>query len=123
MGDPAQRVGVVDRPLELGVDDRVNVPGFVAAGVADGALAPGVGPAGAVGDQLAVVAAAQPADDLGERAELAVGRIDQGGADVMRESEVAPGGIGVPGAGADVAGDADLERPSLARAMSASSSR
>ena len=38
--------------------------GLVAAGVADGLLALGVGPAGAVGDQLAVVADEQVADDL-----------------------------------------------------------
>jgi hypothetical protein len=42
--------------VELGVDDRVGVPGLVAAGVADGPLAFGVGPAGAVGDHLAVIA-------------------------------------------------------------------
>ena len=40
---------------------------LVAAGVADGLLALGVGPAGAVGDQLAVVADEQVADDLPER--------------------------------------------------------
>ena len=45
---------------------------LVAAGVADGPLALGVGPAGAVGDQLAVVADEQVADDLPERVELAV---------------------------------------------------
>ena len=53
---PAQRVGVGERAFELGVDDRVDVARLVAAGVADGLLAFGVGPAGAVGDQLAVVA-------------------------------------------------------------------
>ena len=53
LGDAAERVGVVERALELGVDDRVGVSGLVAAGVADGLLALGVGPAGAVGDQLA----------------------------------------------------------------------
>ena len=41
-----------------------SVAGLVAAGVADGLLAFGVGPAGAVGDQLAVVADEQAADDL-----------------------------------------------------------
>ena len=39
MGDAAQRVGVVERALQLGVKDRVGVAGFVAAGVADGLLA------------------------------------------------------------------------------------
>ena len=61
---PAERIRVLERALELGVDDRVGVSGFVASGVADGPLALGVGPAGAVGDQLAVVADEQPADDL-----------------------------------------------------------
>ena len=55
-GDAAQRVGVVERALELGVDDRVDLPRLVAAGLADGLLAFGVGPAGAVGDHVAVVA-------------------------------------------------------------------
>jgi hypothetical protein len=45
---------------------------LMAAGVANGLLALGVGPAGAVGDQLAVVADEQVADDLLERLELAV---------------------------------------------------
>ena len=71
---------------------------FVAAGVADGLLALGVGPAGAVGDQLAVVADEEPADDLGERAELGVGGVEQTGADVVAESEVAAGAISVAGA-------------------------
>jgi hypothetical protein len=43
---------------------------LVTAGVADGSLALGVSPAGAVGDQFAVVADEQPADDLAERAQL-----------------------------------------------------
>ena len=37
---------------------------FVAAGVTDGLLAFGVGPAGAAGDQLAVVADEHPAGDV-----------------------------------------------------------
>ena len=36
LGDAAQRVGVGERALELGVDDRVDVARLVAAGVADG---------------------------------------------------------------------------------------
>ena len=71
----------------------------MAAGVADGLLAFGVGPAGAVGDQLAVVADEQAADDLRERAELGVGGVDQTGADVVPEPEVAAGRLGVPGPG------------------------
>ena len=56
LGNTAQRVGISQSAFELGLDDRVDVSWFVAAGVADGLLALGVGPAGAVGDQLAVVA-------------------------------------------------------------------
>ena len=62
--DPAQRVWVLERALELGVEDRVGLAGLVAAGVADRLLALVVGPAGAVGDQVAVVADEQVADDL-----------------------------------------------------------
>jgi hypothetical protein len=52
--DPAQRVGVVERVLEFGVEDGVGVAGLVSAGVADGLLALLVGPAGAEGDHVAV---------------------------------------------------------------------
>ena len=97
MCDAAQRVGVGERTLELGVDDRVDVARFVASGVADGLLALRVGPAGAVGDQLAVVADEEPADDLSESAELCVRGVDQAGADVVPEPEVAPGGVGLAG--------------------------
>ena len=62
--DPAQWIGVGECALELGVEDRVGVARLVATGVADGLLAFGVGPAGVVGDQLAVVADQQVADDL-----------------------------------------------------------
>jgi signal transduction histidine kinase len=61
LGDASERVGVGERAVELGLDDRVELAWFVAAGVADGLLAFGVGPAGAVGDQLAVVAFATSA--------------------------------------------------------------
>ena len=98
LGDAAQRVGVGERALELGVEDRVGLARLVAAGVADGLLALGVGPAGAVGDHLAVVAGEQLADDLAERVELAVGGVDQPGADVVAEPEVAAGRLGVAGA-------------------------
>jgi hypothetical protein len=80
--------------LELGVDDRVGAARFVAAGVADGLLAFLVGPAGAVGDQLAVVADQQPADDVPGGAELVVAWLDQRGADVVPEAEVAAGRLG-----------------------------
>ena len=80
------------------VDDRVDVAGLVAAGVADGLLARGVGPAGAVGDHVGVVAAEQPADDLAQRVELVVGGVGQRGADVVAEPEVAGGRLGVAGA-------------------------
>ena len=69
----------------------------MAAGVADGLLAFGVGPAGAVGDQLAVVADEQPADDVPDGAELGVAGLDQPGADVVPEPEVAAGRLGVAG--------------------------
>ena len=61
--------------MELGVEDGVDVARFVAAGVADGLLAFAVGPAGAVGDQLAVVAGEQLADDRLERVQLVVGGV------------------------------------------------
>ena len=99
LGDAPERVGVGERAFELGLDDRVELAWFVAAGVADGLLALGVGPAGAVGDQLAVVADEQPADDLPECAELGFGRLDQAGADVVSEPEVAAGRVGVAGPG------------------------
>jgi hypothetical protein len=69
----------------------------VAAGVADRLLAFGVGPAGAVGEQLAVVPDEQSADDLGECAELGVGGVDQTGADVVPEPEIAAGRLRVAG--------------------------
>ena len=99
LGDAAQRVGVVERALELGVDDRVDVAGFVPAGVADGLLAVLVGPAGAVGDHVAVVGGEQVADERLERVQLGVGGVDQAGADVVAEAEVGAGGVGVAGAG------------------------
>ena len=83
LGDAAQRVGVAERALELGGDDRVDVAGLVAGGVADGLLARRVGPAGAVGDHVGVVRAQQAADDLAQRVELIVGGAGQGGADVV----------------------------------------
>ena len=98
LGDAVQRVGVLERAPQLGVDDRVDVARLAAAGVADGLLALGVGPAGAVGDQLRVVLAQQPADDLAQRAELVVGGVGQRGADVVAEGEVAGGRLGVAGA-------------------------
>ena len=73
LGDAAQRIGVVERALQFGVDDRVDLPRLVSAGVADGLLAVGVGPAGAVGDHLAVVAGDQVAHDRLHRVQLRVG--------------------------------------------------
>jgi hypothetical protein len=94
--DPAERVGDGERAVELGLDDRIDVAWFVAAGVADGLLALRVGPAGAVRDQVAVVAREQVADDPLERVQLGVAGLDQAGADVVSEPEVAAGGLGVP---------------------------
>ena len=95
LGDAAERVGVGERAVELGGEDRVDVAGFVAAGVADGLLAFLVGPAGAVGDQLAVVVGEEVADDLLERLQLAGGGVDQPGADVVSEAEVGAGRVGL----------------------------
>lgn len=53
--DRAQWVGVLQGALQFGVADQVGLLGFAAAGVADGALAFLIGPAGAVGDDLCVV--------------------------------------------------------------------
>jgi hypothetical protein len=50
LGNASERVGIGERAVELGVDDRVELARLVPAGVADGLLAFGVGPAGAVGD-------------------------------------------------------------------------
>jgi hypothetical protein len=98
-GDSAPRASVwgLMRPMlsPLGVDDRVGVPGLVAAGVADGLLAFVVGPAGAVGDQLPVVADEQPADDVPDGAKLGVAGLDQACPDVVRDAEVASDGLGV----------------------------
>jgi hypothetical protein len=57
--DAAQRIRVGERALELGLDDRVDPTPLVPAGVPDRLLALGVGPAGAVGDHVAVVAREQ----------------------------------------------------------------
>jgi hypothetical protein len=54
VGDPAQRAGVAQHALELGVDDRVDPAGLSSGAVADGMPALDVGPAGAVGDHLRV---------------------------------------------------------------------
>jgi hypothetical protein len=61
-GDPAQRVRFGERAPQLGVDDGVDRLRFVACSFADRSLALEVGPAGAVGDQVAVVAREQTAD-------------------------------------------------------------
>src|SRR5215218_6339674 len=52
LGDAVQRVGVLEGAPQFRVDDRVEVARLAAAGVADGLLALGVGPAGAVRDEL-----------------------------------------------------------------------
>lgn len=63
----------------------------MAASVADRLLALLVGPAGAVGDHVPVVLGEQDADDGLERVQLAGGRVDQPGAQVVAEPEVAVG--------------------------------
>ena len=70
----------------------------MAAGVADGVLARGVGPGGAVGDDVRVVPAEQAADELAQGTQLVVGGVGQRGADVVAEADVAGGGLGVVGA-------------------------
>ncbi len=57
--------------VELGVGDRLGLAQLVAARVADGLLALGIGPPSAVGDQLAMLAYEQVANDLPKGAELA----------------------------------------------------
>ena len=99
LGDRAQRVGVCERALEFGVGDRVGLARLVAAGVADGLLAFAVAPAGAVGDQLALVAGEQVADDRLERLQLGVGGVDQAGAQVVAEAEVRARRLDLAGAG------------------------
>ena len=93
--DAAERVRVVERALEFGVEDRVGLAGFVAAGVADRLLAFVVGPAGAVGDHVAVVAGEEVADDRFERVQLAGGGVHEPGAEVVAEAEVAVGRLGL----------------------------
>ena len=96
---PAERVGVGECALELGVGDRVRVARLAPPGVADGLLAVGVGPAGAVGDQLAVGAEQQVADDLPERVQLGIAGLDQPGTEVVSEPEVGACRLGVAGPG------------------------
>jgi hypothetical protein len=72
-GDAAQRVGLVEGAPQLGGDDRVDGLRIVPAGLADRALALGVGPAGAVGDHVAVVARQEVADDRAQRVEPGAG--------------------------------------------------
>ena len=95
MRDPAECVWAVERPLEFGVEDGVGLAGFVAAGVADWLLAVLVGPACAVGDDVAVVVGEEVADDRFECVELAGGGVDESGAEVVPESEVAVGRLGL----------------------------
>jgi hypothetical protein len=93
-----QRVGVVERALQFGVEDRVDLSGFVAAGVTDGLLAVLVGPAGAVGDHVWAVVGEEVADDRLEGVQLSGGRVHQSGAEVVSEPEVAVGRLGLPDA-------------------------
>ena len=81
--------------MHLGVEDGVGLAGFVAAGVADWLLAVLVGPAGAVGDHVAVVLGEEVADDRFERVELAGCGVEEPGAEVVAEPEVAVGCLGL----------------------------
>ena len=96
--DAAQRVGVLERAVQFGVKDRVDLSGFVAAGVADELLAVVVGPAGAVGDHVRMVVGEQVADDRLERLQLARGGVHESGTEVVPESEVAVGRLGLTNA-------------------------
>ena len=80
---------------QFGVEDGVDLSGFVAAGVADWLLALLVGPAGAVGDHVAVVPGEEVADDRFERVQLAGGGVHEPGAEVVAEPEVAVGRLGL----------------------------
>ena len=95
LDDAAQRVGVFEGALQFGVDDRVDLSGLVAAGVADRLLAVGVGPAGTGGDHVAVLGGEQVANDRRERAQLVLARVDQPCADVVAEPDVAGDRVGV----------------------------
>ena len=92
---PRSGSGSSSARCELGVEDGVGLAGFVAAGVADWLLAVLVGPAGAVGDDVAVVVGEEVADDRFERVELAGGGVDEPGAEVVPEPEVAVGRLGL----------------------------
>ena len=86
--DPAQRIAVIERARKLGVDDRVDLARLQAPGVPDRLLAFLVCPAGAVGDDLAVVLCEQVTADRLQRAELTVPGVHQRGADVHAQPEV-----------------------------------
>ena len=92
---PRSGSGSVERALQLGVEDGVGLSGFVAAGVADWLLAVLVGPAGAVGDDVAVVVGEEVADDRFERVQLAGCGVHEPGAEVVAEPEVAVGRLGL----------------------------
>ena len=92
---PRSGSGSSSARCELGVEDGVDLSGFVAAGVADRLLAFLVCPACAVGDDVAVVVGEEVADDRFERVQLAGGGVHQPGAEVVAESEVAVGRLGL----------------------------
>jgi hypothetical protein len=96
-GDGAQRVGLGERGPQFGVDDRVDRARFAASAVADGALAVEIGPARAVGEDVALVRGHQMAHDRLERLQLLAGRLEQAGAQIVAEPEVAAHGLGAAG--------------------------
>ena len=96
MRDAAEWVGVLERALEFGVEDRVGLAGFVAAGVCDWLLALLVCPACAVGDDVAVVVGEEVAEDRFECVQLAGCGVHEPCAEVVAESEVAGGRLGLP---------------------------
>jgi hypothetical protein len=94
-----QRVRVGERALELGGRDGVRLPWFGAAAVADQLLAFAVGPAGAVGDDVAELRGDEATDDLPHGIELLGAERRQAGPDVVPEPEVAGRRLGAPLAG------------------------
>jgi hypothetical protein len=93
--DAAHGVWVLERALEFGAEDGVGLAGFVAAVLADRLLVVVVGPAGALGDHVGVLLGEEVADDRFERVQLAGAWVDEAGAEVVAESEVAVRRFGV----------------------------
>ena len=79
--------------LKLGIDDGVHRLGLVATRLADAPLVRSVAPAGAVRDEVAVVASQEPADDRADGVDLLGRGVDEAGTQVVPEPEVAAHGL------------------------------